>query len=263
MSCVRPFICNIYTTQRNHHPQTVHIPKCDKIITLSTPGATIRYIFSCHSVRDFYSWVAAFRLSRWEKSRLEEMYTAQVIRTTINDSGNVPSTLTDGKLEGWVRVRIAGRNRTKWKKFWMCVSAGTKDITLNPEHDAWDSPHVTPKKVKCGIFCFFSRDQSSVPSEQANIFLYNGRRRKYKKLVLKFKAVTQAFAVYPERPSIISSHAVIRLEGTCYDKDILTGGGGGKECETWMLLMPDLEGTGIEEVLRWLIGENVPFAESF
>jgi hypothetical protein len=189
------------------------------------------------------------------------MYTAQFIQTTINDSGNVPSTLTDSKLEGWVRVRIAGRNRTKWKQFWMCVSAGTKDIALSPEHDTWDSPHVAPKKRD--IFGFFSQDKSNVPLEQANIFLYNGRRRKYKKPVLKFKAVTQAFAVYPERSRIISSHAVIRLEGTCYDEDILTGGGGGKEYETWMLLMPDLEGTGIEEVLRWLIGENVPFAESF
>jgi hypothetical protein len=37
----------------------------------------------------------------------------------------------------------------------------------------------------------------------------------------------------------------------------------GKRYEGWMLLMPDLEGSGIEEMLRWLIGERVPFAKSF
>ena len=216
----------------------------------------------CHSDKDFISWVAAFRLSRWEKSRLDEIYTAQLIRTTINDSRNAPSTLTDGRLEGWVRVK-AHPHRKEWKRLWMCVSAGTitKALVLGLEHDTRDSTRVTPKKR--GISGLFSRNKSNDPPEQANIVLYDDQRRKYSKPVLKFNAVTQAFAVYPERPELISSRALIKLEGTCCDEEVLAAGNKGAVSKGWMLLMPDLEDSGIEEMLRWLIGECVPFPKSF
>jgi CCR4-NOT transcriptional complex subunit CAF120 len=130
----------------------------------------------------------------------------------------------------------------------MRVSVGTttKAVAPSPENDAWDSPDATVTPKKRGISGLFSRDKSTIPPKQANIFLYNGRPRIYKIPVLKLSAVTQAFAVYPERPKIVSNHTLIRLEVD----------------EGWMLLMPDLEGAGIGETLRWLVGERVPFADS-
>ena len=216
-------------------------------------GDTVHHALTCDLAKDAASWVAAFRLSRWEKSHLDEIYTAYLIRTNINDGRNVPSTLTDGRLEGWVRVKTSHRHR-EWKRLWMCVSAGTitKAIAQNLERDTWDSPYTT----KRGISGLFSRDKSSVPPEQANIFLYDGRRWKYSKPVFKFNAVTQAFAVYPERPELINSRPLIKLEGT-HREEIR-----GAVTEGWMQLMPDSEGAGIEKMLRWLICERAPFAES-
>jgi CCR4-NOT transcriptional complex subunit CAF120 len=210
----------------------------------------------CPSAKDLVSWAAAFRLSHWEKSRLDEIYTAHLIRTTINDSRNVPSTLTDGRLEGWVRVKTSRDGGvimgTKWKRLWMCVSAGI----LRPRHNTWDSPYIAPKKH--GISGLFSQDKSTV---EANISLYNGQRGKFSKPVFKFKAVTQAFAIYPKQRELSRSPTLIKLEGMCHPEGLLVGAD--YEYEAQMLLMPDLEGAGIEEMLRWLIGGHVAFAEPF
>ena len=238
-----------------------------KVFALNTAGANA-LIFSCSSDRDLISWVTAFRLSYWEKSRLEEIYSAHLIRTTLNDGKNIPSTLTNGRLEGWVRVRIAGQ--TDWKRLWMCLSAGsimsaTRSSTdvastgsrsslsgRNPRH----SSYITPKKH--GISDLFSRDRSSVLPERANISLYISPQGKVKREpFLTFDAVTQAFAVYPGRQDLIGSSTLVKLEGTYGDEDIC---GKMKGREAWMLLMPDLEGaeSASGEVVKWLIGEHTP-----
>ena len=251
MSCVRPFICATYATQRNHHPQTVTISGCYWRINFATADSdgTIEHALYFHSVKDFRSWIAAFRLSRWEKSRLDEIYTAHLIRTTVNDGRNAPSTLTDGRLEGWVRVK-AHPYRGEWKRLWMCVSAATVANAVAPslQHRPWSSSYTA------------SRGKSNDPPRKAGVFLYNGKRRGGEKgLVLEFSAITKAFAVYPERPELISTRAPIKLRGMYYERNSRYG----NKYKGCMLLMPDLEGAGIEEMLRWLIGERVPFAKSF
>jgi CCR4-NOT transcriptional complex subunit CAF120 len=143
----------------------------------------------------------------------------------------------------------------------MCVSAGTitKAVARSPEHNTWDSS-ITPKKRR--IPSLFSRDKSNDLPERANISLCNTPRGKDKKKpLLTFEAITQAFAVYPERPDRISSSALIKLEGTYGDEEMCANM---KHREGWMLLMPGLEGgqsiTG--GMLRWLIGGYIPFAKS-
>ena len=201
------------------------------------------------------------------------MYTAHLIRITLNDGRSAPSTLTHGRLEGWVRVRIAGQ--TGWKRLWMCLSAGavanaarsstdvasitskSSMIPGNPRH----SSYTAPKKHR--ISGLFSRDKPSDLPERANISLYIAPRGKDKrKALLTFDAVTQAFAVYPERPKLISSSALIKLEGTYGDEDMCANM---KHREGWMLLMPDLEGARSVsgEMLKWLIGERAPFSRLF
>jgi CCR4-NOT transcriptional complex subunit CAF120 len=202
------------------------------------------------------------------------MYTAHIIRIALNDGRNTTSALTHGRLEGWVRVRIAGQ--TGWKKLWMCISAGTlMDATrsttdvasisskspLSPGHTARRPSYVAPKKNR--ISGLFSRDKSSDLPERATISLYDVPRGKDKKKpLLTFEAVTQAFAVYPERPKLISSSTLIKLEGTYGDEDMCAKM---KRREGWMLLMPDLEGARSVsgEMLKWLVGKHAPFAQLF
>ena len=287
------------TTQRNHHPQFVRVigsvtqpatartplRKYTNVITLNATGTDL-LTFSCPSAQDLISWTTAFRLSCWEKSRLEEIYTAHLIRITMNDGGNVSSTLADGRLEGWVRVKIPGQ--TDWKRFWMCVSAGMTTNTTRSSTDVAptgsNSLHPsTPKKNRI-ISGLFSRDKLNDLPKQANISLYNAPRGKdRKKPFLTFEAVTQAFAVYPERPKLISSSTVIKLEGTyghggtyvhmsyrrkksinhvVHVDDAAETRARLRHREGWLMLMPDLEGArGVNgEMLRWVIGKHVSFS---
>ena len=141
----------------------------------------------------------------------------------------------------------------------MCVSAGriTNTLVLRPEHNIWDPPYIAPKKR--GISGLFSLDK---PTAESIISLYSSQPGKYSRPVFKFKAVTQAFAVYPNQPELISSRTLIRLQGTYRGEGVIFVSDP-EEYESQMLLMPDLEGGGIREMLRWLIGGHVAFAEPF
>jgi len=270
-------------SQRNLHPQFVHVlgaitqpatptsplRKYTNVITLNTAGMN-HFLFSCPSVNDLLSWAAAFRLSRWEKSHLEEMYTAHLIRITLNDGRNVPSTLTLGKLEGWARVRVAGQSG--WKRLWACISVGvgttdTLSLTdvasvgskspLIPGNHLRHSSYTTPKRNR--ISGLFSRDKPDDPPERATISFYVAPRGKdRRKPLLTFFTVTQAFAVYPERPNLIIGSSLIKLEGTYGDEDMCASM---KHREGWMLLLPDLEGARSVsgEMLKWSIGERTTF----
>ena len=104
------------------------------------------------------------------------------------------------------------------------------------------------------------RDESNGLPRRASIYLCDTPRREdRRKPLLTFEAVTQAFAVYPERPNLGDS-TLIKLEGTYGNEDMCAKM---KRREGWMLLMPDLVGAGSREMLRWLIGERIPFSESF
>jgi CCR4-NOT transcriptional complex subunit CAF120 len=79
-----------------------------------------------------------------------------------------------------------------------------------------DSPHG---HLRNAVSLVSSRETSRPP--RTSIFLYDGQRREIG--VNRFSsstAVTQAFAVYPERPELISSRALIKLEGTCCDEEV-------------------------------------------
>lgn len=158
----------------------------------------------------------------------------------------------------------------------MCLSAGSSTSATRsstdvasisskspkiPGHNSRHSSYVTPKKKR--ISGLFSRDKSGDLPERANISLYIAPRGKEKRRpLLTFDTVTQAFAVYPERPKLISSSTLVKLEGTYGDEEMCANW---KHREGWMLLMPDLEGARSVsgEMLKWLIGEHVPFSELF
>jgi len=53
------------------------------VLTLNTAGSNL-LLFSCPSTASLISWAAALRLAAWEKSRLEEIYTAHLIRVTLS-----------------------------------------------------------------------------------------------------------------------------------------------------------------------------------
>lgn len=248
------------------------------VLTLNTAGSNL-LLFSCPSTNALISWASALRLSAWEKSRLEEIYTAHLIRITLNREylaspsakfndliktvcgagPDAPTTLVRGKTEGWVRIRVAGQ--TDWKRVWMVVSAGNEGTGVDAGPNGAPSPGLPPVPRKKRMSNLFSRDQSpprpTGPSKPI-ITMYGGQKPKDKKKpLLSFRDVTQAFAVYPERPELISRSTLIKAEGLLGDEDMAQSM---KSREGWILLMPEMEGTSgnhAMEMLKWVIGELI------
>jgi CCR4-NOT transcriptional complex subunit CAF120 len=65
-------------------PATATSPsrRYSNVLTVNTAGANL-YLFSCQTTAALQSWAAALRLASWEKSRLDEIYTAHLIRITL------------------------------------------------------------------------------------------------------------------------------------------------------------------------------------
>ncbi|KAI0635974.1 hypothetical protein C8Q77DRAFT_1155712 [Trametes polyzona] len=232
------------------------------VLTLNTAGSNL-YLFSCPSAEALMQWTAALRLSAWEKSRLEEIYTAHLIRITLNDGRSAPSSLVAGRLEGWVRIRIAGQ--TDWKRLWMVVSAGNHlghpdhGSISSTGHDRPESP-TAPRKRRMSHL--FSREKSPtrshLPSRPMIQLFPSSRPKDRKKALLTMRSVSQAFAVYPERPELISRSTLMKLEGQLGDEEMA---GVLKMREAWLLVMPELEGQNMRatEMLRWIIAIHDAF----
>jgi CCR4-NOT transcriptional complex subunit CAF120 len=79
-------------------PATASTPakRYTDVLTLNTAGSNL-LLFSCPSTAVLISWAAALRLSAWEKSHLEEIYTAHLLRITI----------PDGKCDTYSAIRLS------------------------------------------------------------------------------------------------------------------------------------------------------------
>ena len=113
---------------------------------------------------------------------------------------------------------------------------------------------VDPKNKK-RISNIFGRDQvPPVGSAKPKLSMFASPKPKdRKKAVLTLTQVTQAFAVYPERPELIPRSSLMKIEGLMGDEQAA----GGMRCrEGWWLVMPDIEpGVNMSpELLRWVVG---------
>lgn len=161
-----------------------------------------------------------------------------------------------GRREGWVRIRIAGQ--TDWKHLWMVVTSG-------PTQEAGGGPPQPgtppePPQHKRRISSLFGRDnhQHQPPSTHPLVGFYlSAKSKDRRRPFLTLRGVTQAFAVYPERPELINKSTLMKIEGTVGDEEVAMGM---RKREAWILVMPELE-TGVpqaNETIRWLIGTVVP-----
>ncbi|KAM6504468.1 hypothetical protein JOM56_001411 [Amanita muscaria] len=219
------------------------------ILAMNTAGTNL-ILFSCPSREALMAWVAALRLSSWEKSRLEEIYTAHLIRTT-QQARDIPSTLVRGRMEGWAQIRIACQ--TDWKRLWLVIQAGPDGD--RPSSSGGHDGNEPPRKRR--ISSFFSRDHSPAQSsaQQPILLFYSSPKPKDRKRpLLTLQNVTQAFAVYPDRPELISKSTLIKVEGQFADDELVRDM---KNREGWVLVMPDADKIQNQagEMLKWIIGQ--------
>lgn len=142
-----------------HRSNSKPYPYC---FSLNTAGSN-RILLSCPAEQDRTLFVSALRLSAWEKSRLEEIYTGHLLRTFVsggrapvvagndNPNWNEPDfSLAKGAMEGWVRVRVMGT--IEWKRLWLVLSAPVS-ASGNKSQDS------TGEKKRKSLFSFASHDK--------------------------------------------------------------------------------------------------------
>jgi len=155
-------------------------------------------------------------------------------------------------MEAWTRIRVSGQ--TDWKRVWMVISAGQPDSIAEGSSS---SVRIPRKKRMSSIFSREQSPQRPAGPLQPIINIYTGPKPKErKKALLSLKNVTQAFAVYPERPELISRSTLIKVEGLLGDEEMAQSM---KSREGWILIMPEIEsssGNQAMELLRWIIGES-------
>lgn len=86
-------------------------------------------------------------------------------------------------------------------------------------------------------------------------FFGSPKPKERKHPVLSVWNVTQTFAVYPERPDLITRSTLIKIEGRLGREE---GAGAIKGTEAWVLIMPEVEGgqpAGPRKMLEWVVGE--------
>lgn len=228
--------------------------KYEHIISLNTAGSNLQF-FSCPDPTALVAWAAALRLTSWEKSRLEEIYTAHLIRITLNDGRQSPSPLVHGRLEGWVRVRVAGQ--VDWKRYWMAVAAGASDNA-----SVSSATPNTPRKRRVSALFGSGEKKEQAPARPLLTLHASPKPKDKKKALLTMHGVKQAFAVYPERPELISRSTLLKVEGIFGEED---AAGLMKRHEGWLLVMPELEGSNTQasEMLKWLLGKCGPSPSVF
>ncbi|THH13046.1 hypothetical protein EW146_g7123 [Bondarzewia mesenterica] len=243
-------------------PATATSPpqKYTNVVTVNSAGSNL-LLFSCPSTTALISWATAFRLSAWEKSRLEEIYTAHLIRITLNDGRETPSPLVRGRMEGWVRLRVAGQ--TDWKRLWMVVVSSSNEPPGSPHlSDHRPASPNAPRKRRISSL-FGTRDESAsesnAPANPVILFYLSPKGKDRKKAFLTLQGVTQAFAVYPERPELINRSTLMKIEGTIGEEEV---SGSMKGREGWILIMPELEPGQTQqarEMLRWILALHDSF----
>lgn len=179
-------------------------------------------------------------------------------------------------MEGFVRLRLAGQ--TDWKRLYMVISCGQNSASaLKPQLSRTGSvsdggPSSSPNvKSSRRISNLFSRDEGGgggggpLPLKPT-ITLFAGNKAKDRKIVvLSMREVTQAFAVYPERPELINVSPLVKLEGLLGDE---IAAGGMRSREAWIMFMPEVDGMTAGQatvMLKWIMGKcsNLTFSEWF
>lgn len=177
---------DIFPQYINITDSTVHIEPTisPNAFSLNSAGAN-RYILQAPDSEALRRWVLAIRLSCFECSRIQEIYTRAFICRpqytkflTINKKSHVTAT-------GFLHVRFP--NATGWKQYWVVV---------------------TNQKRQKGLF-----SKKATPST-GRIMFYESKKAKYP--VMTLQQVVQAYTVYPESPKLISMATLFKIEGSLY-----------------------------------------------
>lgn len=189
------------------------------LFSLNSAGAN-RFLLQAATREETNRWILAIRLSCFECSRIQEIYTKAFISRSQYRS-LLASKASDGNIttEGSVQVRFPGT--TGWKKFWAVVSNF---------------------KIEKRLF-----NKKTVPTN-GQVMFFESRKAKYPMMTLE--NVVQVYTVYPESPKLINMATLFKLEGSLY-KNKPNGRGQQLVSASSSALMMS---SNTNELVQWLIG---------
>ncbi|RHZ87438.1 hypothetical protein Glove_34g92 [Diversispora epigaea] len=188
-------------------------------VFLVNAGQNDKFYLQAPNERALDLWVSAIRLSCYEGSRLQEVYTATLFKRPELRDYIAGTVLIKGKLEGYLQVQFNYSDEPK--KYWVVVS----------DHRAED------KKKKSDLA--FTRGQA---------LFYE--TKKSKKPFMTLANVLQAYAIYPDNPTLIEKTISIRVEGSLFPT---------KSTDNKLGEFVILTAESINELSKWVVG----FFDSF
>ncbi|ORE06886.1 hypothetical protein BCV72DRAFT_327740 [Rhizopus microsporus var. microsporus] len=173
----------------------------DNIFSLNSAGQN-RFLFNAIEYEMLLKWICSIRLSCFECSKLQEIYTRRLItRSTFNDLLSKPQT----KMEGYVQVRLSGT--TEWQRYWLNISEKSKKL--------------------------FNK------SKDASISFYESK--KSKSPLYAMTQVLQAYVIYPESPQLMEVSTIFKIEGIINNEysTALVMASSTKELAQWIITIFD------------------------
>ncbi|KAI8646537.1 hypothetical protein BD408DRAFT_439933 [Parasitella parasitica] len=189
------------------------------LFSLNSAGAN-RFLLQAVTRDETNRWILAIRLSCFECSRIQEIYTKSFISRRQFKSLLLSKKSSEQiSTEGYVQVRFPGA--TGWKNFWAVVSNFKIEKRL-----------FNKKPVRT----------------QGQMMFFESRKAKHPMMTLE--NVVQAYTVYPESPKLINMATLFKLEGSLY-KNMPKGRGRQLVSASSSALI--MSSTTIE-LTQWLIG---------
>ncbi|AET37329.1 Skg3p Ecym_1071 [Eremothecium cymbalariae DBVPG len=171
---------------RSLGPQDAAVDSAKKKLTNAISVSTTlknRYFLQFNDLESFLRWNAAFRLSAFEFSALQESYTGALLSTRGSLLSDIRVILADTKFayEEWVSVRFGSGMR--WKRCYAVISQPSKKLKNGS---------------RCGQISFYDTDKKLKKSTAMAVVT----------------AAHAAYALYPSSPVLIDSSTMIKLEGS-------------------------------------------------
>lgn len=228
----------------NSHPHNY-------VFSLNTAGSN-RLLLSTPTDRELIRWTTGLRLAAWERSRLEEIYTAHLIKSVLRNEEPM-SPLVRGRFEGWVRVRIMGG--TEWHRLW---------LVLSDPVGASEDASATGSVRRHSLFSLNKHEEVQEPNTGVPMASFYQQPRTSKNRttslpVLTLTNVTQTYAVFPERVEVIVQSNLMKAVGRI-SGELVTIEGGLRD-SGWALIMPEPVAddpaapqppTPVATMLRWV-----------
>lgn len=209
------------------------------VLSISTAGKN-RYLLHFNSFHSLTQWTAGIRLSMFENTSLQELYTGSLIAGKGKLLNNIRVILERSKLrsEDWARVRFGAG--TPWRRCWCVIDPpNEKDFQKEQKSLKKKSAYERPIVLK------------------GDIKFYDTKKTKKTTPIATITDAYSAYAIYPQSKPLIDQSTLVKVEGriTIHSKPE-------SKTEGFVFVMPEVHPavSGFEIMLRWLFPVYDTFA---